>query len=137
MSKCRHNIKSSEIRSLYDLLFRYEKEFYKYKNSTDTFAPALASLLDDAKADIYLGKINKANQDEAKNHRGYFLFRQSNDTNRCYWLIRHQRDTFAHGGIVRHKHKEENYVKFKERQNTLEGYLPDSLFIQILSRLPK
>lgn len=131
----RHNLKSKEIRQLYDLLYKYENEFHKYNNTTDTFAPALASFLDDAKADIYLGTINKANQKEALNHTGYFLYKQSNDPNRCYWLIRHLRDTFAHGGIIRHK--KGKYIKFKERQRTLEGYLPDVLFTHFLLSLPK
>lgn len=129
----KHNLKSAEIRALYELLCRYESKYYNQRDSTDTFSLSLMTFINDN--EIYLGRLNRNEIIKQNNSNSFFLYKQSNDANRLYWLIRHIRDCFAHGGIVRNKKNKQ--VHFKERKKTLRGTLSDDLFKLLLNSLPK
>lgn len=130
----RHNLKSSEIKRLYDALFRYELFYYQFKKTatTDNLIPALAAFLDEQ--DIYLGRNLKSEIAKTNGMTGFFLYNESLSPSRVFWLYKHIRDAFAHGGIIRSKKKK--IVKFKEKQKTLTGVLTDSQFNAFLSCLP-
>lgn len=126
-----HNLKSCEIRKLYDILYKYEKRLKSKKKNSEVLIPDLMTFL--SSNDIYLGVLNRNVTVQAKRHAGYFLYKQSNDFNKCYWLIKHIRDTFAHGGIER----KSTSIIFKEKQRTLDGKIPDRLFMALLNILVK
>ena len=131
----RHNLKNSEIKKLYDALFRYEVSLINYKNkpTTDTFIPALSAFLDENS--IYLNKNIKSEIKNTNGTIGFFLYREALSTDRVFWLLKHIRDAFAHGGIIRSKTKK--IVKFQEKQKTLTGVLSDEQFTNFLNCLPK
>ena len=80
----RHNLKSSEIKRLYDALFRYELLYSQFKKTatTDNLIPAIAAFLDEQ--GIYLGRNLKSEIAKTNGLTGFFLYNESLSPSRVF-----------------------------------------------------
>jgi len=127
-----HKLHSSEIRQMYDLLYKYE---LKLKNVQDKQSISIVSLdpfLNNE--DIYIDTISKAHEENGRKHAGYILFMKANDSEKNYWLIKRIRDAFAHGYI---KYENNGNIKIKDGEKKIKGEIPRSLFKTLIKLLNK
>jgi len=126
-----HNLPRAEIWHMYNLLYKYE---HSLKNVNDKSQIVIVDLFRFLTTnDIYTNTLNRSNENEARVHRGYFLYRQANSNDKSYRLIYHLRNAFAHGFVELNKRTKR--ISFKDGERKIKGEIPKELLIPLLTIL--
>lgn len=118
-----HNLKSPEIRKMYDFLYKYERKIKDVRPRESVYVEGLESFL--SMHDIYIAENIQTEKAEVTNHKGYFLYRQAKMGVKVYWLLRHLRDAFAHG-FVEYDVKS-GTVRFSDGEKKIAGLIQREL----------
>lgn len=128
-----HNLKSAEIRQMYELLYKYERKLSKVNQKESV---SIADLDFFGKThDIFVDTINKANETKAVTHNGYILFSNANKLDKDYYLIKRIRDAFAHGFVE--VDKQTGMVCIKDGKRKIKSEIPRQLVIPLFKHLVK
>ncbi len=127
-----HNLQSAEIRQMYDLLYKFERNLGKIQQKESVSIVNLDPFLQ--ANDIYIEKITKANEAIAITHNGYILFGQVHKPERDYYLIKHLRNAFAHGFV---EYKKTGKIIFKDGEKKIKCEIHRPLFKPLFQLLIK